>query len=94
VSPILLKKYKPYLVFKRKDGESFNVNNLQRYQKNIPLGPYYLVWDNINNKELLEDGSNGWPYQINEILVGHTIPEALIPSKKDKDVYIKQINLT
>ncbi len=94
VSPNLIKKYHPYLVFQRMDGRAFKVQNVHQHQKDISLGPYYLVWDNIKHKELLEEGPYGWPYQINEIVISHGIPEALVPNKKDKDAFIKEIKLT
>lgn len=94
VSPILIKKYHPYLVFQRKDGRAFKVENVYQHQKDVSLGPYYLVWDNIKHKELLEEGPYGWPYQINEIVISHAFPKALLPNKRDKDAFIKEIKFT
>ena len=37
---------KAYLAFARADHSPFSIDNLTQNEKNIPLGPYYLVWDN------------------------------------------------
>ena len=36
----------------KKVGAPFTVNNLAQNQKNIKLGPYYLVWNNKNNAQI------------------------------------------
>lgn len=53
-----------YLVYRRQDQAVFNVQNRFQNEKDVPLGPYYLVWDNLNSAELRADGANGWPYQV------------------------------
>ena len=53
-----------YLVYRRLDQETFNVQNRLQAEKDVPLGPFYLVWDNLNSQELRADGANGWPYQV------------------------------
>jgi hypothetical protein len=62
-----LKKYRAFLAFARADGAEFAVDNPSQNEKRIPLGPYYLIWDNLNFPELLQDGAYGWPYQITAI---------------------------
>ncbi len=54
----------PLLAIEKKGSSDFSVNNQLQNQKNIPLAPMYLVWNNINNSQLLAEGSNGWPYQV------------------------------
>ena len=56
-----------YLVFARQDGAAFTVDNLGQNEKDVPLGPYYLVWNNISDPALLAEGASGWPYQVVEI---------------------------
>ena len=92
ISPQLLEKYKPLLVFRRKDGKAFTVDNLRQHEKNVPLGPYYLVWDNISNEALFKDGAYHWPYQVNEIKANTEFPSALIPNKSSEN-FAKQIKL-
>lgn len=53
-----------YLVYRRQDQAVFNVQNRFQSEKDVPLGPFYLVWDNLNSAELRADGANGWPYQV------------------------------
>jgi CRP-like cAMP-binding protein/mono/diheme cytochrome c family protein len=53
-----------YLVYRRLDQDAFIVQNRFQAEKDVPLGPFYLVWDNLHSKELREDGANGWPYQV------------------------------
>lgn len=81
ISPQLLEKYKPLLTFRRKDGQAFSVDNPRQHEKNVPLGPYYLVWDNVSNEALFKDGAYHWPYQVNEIKANTEFPSALIPDK-------------
>jgi mono/diheme cytochrome c family protein len=52
------------LAFRRLDQPLFNVQNRFQNEKDVPLGPFYLVWDNLQSKELRDDGANGWPYQV------------------------------
>ena len=46
-----------YIVFMRGDGSPFTVDNLAQNQTGVPLGPYYLVWDNIGDPALLAEGA-------------------------------------
>lgn len=57
-------KNRSWFVFGKTDKSPFEVvNNLQNKER-VPLGPLYLVWDNLKNEELRQQGGNGWPYQI------------------------------
>jgi hypothetical protein len=52
-----------YLVFDSADHPGrFTVDVPSQNEKNVALGPYYLVWDNIHHRELLAEGP----------LAGHT----------------------
>lgn len=53
-----------YLVFRRLDQESFKVQNRFQNESDVPLGPYYLVWDNLRSANLRAEGATGWPYQV------------------------------
>ena len=53
-----------FLAYRRLDQEAFNVQNRFQGEKDVPLGPFYLVWDNLQSKELRDQGANGWPYQV------------------------------
>lgn len=60
-------RYPAYLVFEKRDGREFKVNNRQQHEANVSLAPYYLVWDNIHHPGLIEQGGTYWPYQVSEI---------------------------
>jgi mono/diheme cytochrome c family protein len=69
-----------YLAFAYEDGGPFTmVNTLQNNEK-VPLGPLYLIWDNLHSKALLESGASDMPYQIKTIALSletpypHTLP--------------------
>ncbi len=57
-------KYDAYLVFSRTDDPKFMVTNKLQNNEKVPLGPFYLVWDNLKDKALQAEGANGWPYQV------------------------------
>jgi hypothetical protein len=59
-----LKKYRSFLAFAGDDGSSFVVDNICQNQKQISLGPYYLIWENRGLQELLRQGAYDRPYQI------------------------------
>jgi mono/diheme cytochrome c family protein len=42
----------------------FSIDNLDQGEKNIPLGPLYLVWATREHSDFLAEGSINWPYQI------------------------------
>ena len=72
-----------YLVFARKDGAPFTVDNVGQNQMGVPLGPYYLVWDNITNPALLAQSARNWPYQVKEVHLVTLSDEVLLPAGLD-----------
>lgn len=65
ISVAKILKYNPLLAFSFKDSkQAFSFDNKAQNEKDVDLGPFYLVWDNINNPELLREGAHGWPYQV------------------------------
>lgn len=73
----------PNLVFARKDGAAFTVDNVEQNQMDVPLGPYYLVWDNISSPALLAEGARNWPYQVKEVNLVSLSDEGLLPAGLD-----------
>jgi mono/diheme cytochrome c family protein len=72
--------YRAHLVFALADGKvPFTVDNKAQGEKNVPLGPYYLVWDNLAAPELLAEGAALWPYQVAQISLSQALPAALLP---------------
>jgi len=57
-------KHASYLVYRRLDQEAFKVQNRFQNESDVPLGPFYLVWDNLRSDELRAEGASGWPYQV------------------------------
>jgi mono/diheme cytochrome c family protein len=69
-----------YLTFARADGKPFRVDNNQQGERDVPLGPFYLVWDNIEDAELQKMGPYGWPYQVDRIrLVAESVYHGMMP---------------
>ncbi len=58
------KRYRSYLAYRRLDQQEFQIDNRLQNEKDLPLGPYYLVWDNRDSKELRAAGASNWPYQV------------------------------
>jgi mono/diheme cytochrome c family protein len=58
-------RYQPLLAHRRRDQPRFEVRNQDGHT--VPLGPYYLVWDNLKAPELQETGAKGWPYQVEAV---------------------------
>ena len=50
-----------------------------RSKTDVPLGPWYLVWDNISNPALLAEGASNWPYQVHEVNLVSLSESALAP---------------
>jgi hypothetical protein len=74
-----LKRYQAYFAFARSDGSAFTVDNLAQQEKNLALGPYYLIWDNTSSHELMREGATDWPYQINTVALRPPATESLMP---------------
>ena len=68
-----------FLAFARADGAPFTIDNLRQNQTDVPLGPWYLVWDNISNPALLAEGASDWPYQVHEVNLVSLSESALLP---------------
>ena len=45
----------------------------------MPLGPYYLVWDNISSPALMSEGARNWPYQVQQVALVSPSDRALLP---------------
>jgi hypothetical protein len=66
-SSIPVKKFehfRAWLVWARRDGKPFEITNKLQYNEKVLLGPIYLVWENQKEPELLEGGTNDFPYQV------------------------------
>ncbi|GKS70324.1 hypothetical protein W03_23280 [Nitrosomonas sp. PY1] len=72
-------QYRAFLAFGIKDKSEFIIDNSEQGEKNVQLGPYYLIWDNIDEPELVAEGATNWPYQITEIVISKQDKQALLP---------------
>ena len=68
-----------YLVFARADGAPFMVDHVRQNRKDVPLGPYHLVWDNVSNPALQAEGAVHWPYQVHQVKLVSLSDSALLP---------------
>ncbi len=58
-------KYEPVLAFRYTDATlAFTANKKTKVPQVVELGPYYLVWNNIQHPEVKQNGYKDWPYQI------------------------------
>lgn len=74
-------RYRAWLAFARADGQAFSVDNHTQNEQAVPLGPYYLVWDNLAAPELLQQGGSGWPYQISQLGLSYAGQRVLLPGR-------------
>lgn len=72
-------RYAASLVFERIGHPAFTLDDPGQNQKNVPLGPYYLVWDNVSAPELRAEGGTYWPYQVVQVQVSTARRDALLP---------------
>jgi mono/diheme cytochrome c family protein len=77
-----------YLAFAHDDGGPFTMVNTLQNNENVPLGPLYLIWDNLHSKALLESGASDMPYQIKTIALSleTAYPNTLPPSGSSAQV--------
>ena len=73
-------QHRAWLVHARADGRPFQVDNHLQGEKQVPLGPFYLVWDNRTSKALQAEGGALWPYQVASVSVGPSSTRALLRS--------------
>lgn len=69
-----LAHFPAYMVYASAQGSDFSIE-VPPLNERVPLGPWYLVWDNILNPVLRADGATYWPYQVTK--VGVMAPEKL-----------------
>ncbi len=75
--------HKAYLAVGLTDDGPFTVDNLRQNETDVALGPYYLIWENIDDAEIFSRGPSIWPYQVAEILRVNTSDAPLRPAGLD-----------
>jgi mono/diheme cytochrome c family protein len=57
--------HRAWLAFERSDQPYFTIRKRESGEiKTIDLGPFYLVWENLDDAKLLQEADYGWPYQL------------------------------
>ncbi|MCK5383877.1 MAG: cytochrome c [Gammaproteobacteria bacterium] len=69
-----------YMTFARADGQPFMIDNRNQNERDVPLAPFYLVWDNLKDPDLQQSNSYAWPYQVYSMeLVSGEMLQSLLP---------------
>jgi mono/diheme cytochrome c family protein len=57
--------HRAWLAFARTDRADFSIDKLEsgRVQR-IGVGPFYLVWENLDDGAVRQESDYGWPYQL------------------------------
>lgn len=54
-----------WLAFAREDQDAFAIQKKESGElKTIELGPYYVVWENLEDERIRLESDYGWPYQV------------------------------
>lgn len=54
-----------WLAFARRDRADFTIEKFESgAARRVEVGPFYLVWDNLDDASLRAEGDYGWPYQV------------------------------
>ncbi len=72
-------RHQAWIVTARADGRPFQVDNHAQGEKQVPLGPYYLIWDNLAEPALQAEGGAVWPYQVITVRRTPSSRAALLP---------------
>jgi cytochrome c2 len=56
--------HRAWLAFERSDAP-IEIDKLESGRRQqVSLGPYYLIWENLDDATLRAEGDYGWPYQL------------------------------
>lgn len=72
-------RHQAWIVTARADGRPFQVDNHAQGEQQVPLGPYYLIWDNLAEPALQAEGGAVWPYQVVSLRRTPSSRAALLP---------------
>jgi mono/diheme cytochrome c family protein len=58
-------EHRAWLAFQRIGAAEFALAKQEAgEQRRVSLGPFYLVWENLDDPRLRQEGDYGWPYQL------------------------------
>ena len=57
--------HQAWLAFERPNAPAFAIHKFEsgRHQ-DVPIGPFYLIWENVKDAQVRAEGDYGWPYQL------------------------------
>lgn len=59
------KAHRGWLAFRRATQPGFTIQKRESgVVKTVDLGPFYLIWENLDDEQVLVEGDYGWPYQL------------------------------
>ncbi|MBW2420047.1 MAG: c-type cytochrome [Deltaproteobacteria bacterium] len=57
--------HRAWLAFDRVDDEGFTILKRESGSvKRVELGPFYLIWENLDDAQVRQEADYGWPYQL------------------------------
>lgn len=61
-------EHSAFLAVERADHGDFTITEiLNGAKRTVELGPFYVIWDNLNDPQIRAEGDYGWPYQVTRI---------------------------
>lgn len=58
-------RHEAFLAVSRADAPQFTLREHRNGQiKPVELGPFYLIWSNLDDARIRAEGGYGWPYQV------------------------------
>lgn len=59
-----IKAHPAFLAFERKGSDHFAITEKVAKPREVDVGPFYLIWENIEDQAMKAEGGNGWPFQV------------------------------
>ena len=61
-------EHRAWLAFSRTDQTGFTIQKRESGEdRTVELGPYYVIWSNLDDARILQEADYGWPYQVEAI---------------------------
>jgi cytochrome c2 len=58
-------EHEAWLAFEREGAPQFSIQKFESGRnRDISLGPFYLIWDNVHDAQVKSEGDYAWPYQL------------------------------
>jgi cytochrome c2 len=82
--------HRAWLAFDRVDAPGFSIRKRESgEEKRVQVGPFYLVWENLQDPQILQEADYGWPYQVVAVDLIRTLdrfPRMTPPEGAPRDV--------